>query len=145
MSHIEGTDNAYIYNGSRSYFNGSEFRTVRDNARIDSSNQPYYRQSIDPLLTRISVGTTALLIWLAALGPALAALVAWVLKQGRWAFVFLLNGLLFNYALFSSILGDGYFELERHAILCFSFGALFFVLLGSFAASTLSAKVPAQQ
>ena len=66
---------------------------------------------------------------------AMAALAAWALRQSRWAFMFLLAGLLFNYALFSSVLGDGYFELERHAVLCFSFGALFFVLLGSFAAS----------
>ena len=62
------------------------------------------------------------------------------MKQRRWAFMFLLSGLLFNYALFSSILGDGYFELERHAILCFSFGALFFVLVGSWAAHALSAR-----
>lgn len=146
MSHIEGTNHAYIDNGSRSYFNGIEFRTVRDNPRLDnSSQQPYYLQSVDLLLTRISEGTTLLLIWLAALGPALTALVAWVLKKGRWAFMFLLSGLLFNYALFSSILGDGYFELERHAVLCFSFGSLFFVLLGNFAASTLNPKIPAQQ
>lgn len=135
LGHIEGADNAHIHNGNRSSFNGSEFRTVRDNAKIDSSNQPYYRQSVDSLLTRISEGATVLLIWLAALGPALAALMAWIQKQGRWAFMFLLSGLLFNYALFSSILGDGYFELERHAVLCFSFGALFFVLVASFAAS----------
>lgn len=145
IGHIEGADTAYIDNGVRPYFNGSEFRTPPDSANISGSIQPYYRQSVDPLLKRISVGATELLIWLAAVGPALAALVAWGLKQNRWAFMFLLNGLLFNYALFSSILGDGYFELERHAILCFSFGALFFVLLGSFAASTLSAKVPARQ
>jgi hypothetical protein len=137
IGHIEGGENAFIYNGSRSSFNGSEFRTVRDNANIDNSRQPYYRQSVDPLLTRIPENSTVLLIWLAALGPALAALGAWIQKQGRWAFMFLLNGLLFNYALFSSILGDGYFELERHAVLCFSFGTMFFVLMASFAASGL--------
>ena len=144
IGHIEGTDNAYLHNGSRSSFDGSAFRAVRDSARINSSSQPYYRQSVDALLTRISAGSTVLLIWLAALGPALAALVAWGLRQNRWAFMFLLSGLLFNYALFSSILGDGYFELERHAILCFSFGALFFVLLSCFTASTLRAKAAPQ-
>lgn len=144
IGHIEGTDNAYLHKGSRASFDGSAFRAVRDNAPMNSS-QPYYRQSVDALLTRISAGTTMLLIWLAALGPAFAALAAWGLQQNRWAFMFLLSGLLFNYALFSSILGDGYFELERHAVLCFSFGALFFVLLGNFAASTLSPKIPAQQ
>ena len=144
IGHIEGANYAYIDNGSRSYFDGSAFRTVRDNARIGSS-QPYYRQSVDPLLTRISVGATVLLIWLVAMGPAVAALVAWVLKQGHWAFMFLLCGLLFNYALFSSILGDGYFELERHANLCFSFGALFFVLLASFAVSPRCSAQPAHQ
>lgn len=145
LGHIEGTSKAYLHDGSQSSFNGSEYRTVRDKTRIGNSSQPYYLQSVDSLLTRISAGTTMLLIWLAAVGPALVALAAWLLQQRRWAFMFLLSGLLFNYALFSSILGDGYFELERHAILCFSFGALFFVLLVSFAASTLSAKTAPPQ
>ncbi len=108
IGHIEGVENAYI-----------------DTA---SGIPPYY-QSIDPLIQRLSAQAAALLIYAAALGPAFAALAAWWLRQRRWAFMFLLNGLLFNYALFSSILGDGYMEVERHAILCFSFGAMFFVLL----------------
>ncbi len=140
IGHIEGTSNAHLHDGSESAFNGTEFRTVRDKTKIGNSSQPFYLQSVDSLLTRISGGATMLLIWFAALGPVLAALAAWVFKQSRWAFMFLLSGLLFNYALFSSILGDGYFELERHAILCFSFGALFFVLLGSFAASAFHIK-----
>ncbi|ODS90834.1 MAG: hypothetical protein ABS45_14370 [Comamonas sp. SCN 65-56] len=134
IGHIEEADYAFIDNGSRSHFNGIEFRAGQSNAEIGSS-QPYYLQSVDPLVNKVPVGVTVLLIWLVALGPALAALVAWLLKQRRWAFMFLLSGLLFNYALFSSILGDGYFELERHAVLCFSFGVLFFVLLASFAVS----------
>jgi hypothetical protein len=140
IGHIEGTSNAYLHDGSQASFNGTEIRTVRDSTRIGNSSQPFYLQSVDSLLTRISAGTTMLLIWLAVLGPAVAALAAWVLQQSRWAFMFLLSGLLFNYALFSSILGDGYFELERHAVLCFSFGGLFFVLLGSFAASAFRTK-----
>ncbi len=59
--------------------------------------------------------------------------------------MFLLNGLLFNYALFSSILGDGYMEVERHAILCFSFGALFFILLASFALPGSNCRVHATE
>jgi len=145
IGHIEGKSNAYLHDGSQSSFNGTEFRTVRDTARVSNSSQPYYLHSVDSLLTQISAGATALLIWVAILGPALAALAAWALRQSRWAFMFLLAGLLFNYALFSSILGDGYFELERHAILCFSFGALFFVLLVSFGASTWSAKTAPPQ
>lgn len=137
IGHIEGAHNAYIDSGRLSYFNGREFRTYRGDSKIGHSSQPYYRQSVDPLLARISEGATEVLIWFTALGPALAALVAWLFKQGRWPFTFLLNGLLFNYSLFSSVLGDGYFELERHAILCFSFGALFFILLGGFAATIL--------
>lgn len=144
IGHIEGTDNAHLHKGSRASFDGRAFRTVRHSAQMNNNSQPYYRQSVDSLLTRISVGNTMLLIWLAALGPALAALVAWGLQQNRWAFMFLLSGLLFNYTLFSSILGDGYFELERHAILCFSFGALFFVLLSCFSASALRAKTAPQ-
>lgn len=57
---------------------------------------------------------------------------SWKQRHHRWTFIFLLNSLLFNYALFSSILGDGYMEVERHAILCFNAGALFLVLLPSF-------------
>lgn len=140
IGHIEGKSNAYLHDGSQSSFNGTEFRTVRDTARVSHSSQPFYLHSVDSLFTQISAGTTAPLIWVAILGPALAALLAWVLQHSRWAFMFLLSGLLFNYALFSSILGDGYFELERHAVLCFSFGALFFVLLGSFAASAFRTK-----
>lgn len=138
IGHVEGTPHAHLHDGSHSSFSGSEFRTVRDHTRAGDSSQPLYLQSVDPLLNKISTGTTMLLIWITALGPALAGVTAWILKRGRWAFMFLLSGLLFNYALFSSILGDGYFELERHAILCFSFGALFFVLMGSFAASAFS-------
>ena len=139
IGHIEGERQAYIDDASESKFDGIRFRTSP--ARAGSgSHQPLYRQSVDPLIRSLSTSATVLLIWFAALGPALAALAAWALKQGRWAFIFLLSGLLFNYALFSSILGDGYFELERHAILCFSFGALFFVLLGSWAVCTLSAR-----
>lgn len=110
-------------------------------AQIGSDTKPYH-QSLDPLIQRLSAGTTILLIWLAALGPALAALAAWALRQPRWIFMFLLSGLLFDYTLFSSILGDGYFDLERHAVLCFSFGALFFVLLVSFAVNSMILRSP---
>ena len=111
IGHIEGKSNAHLHDGSESSFNGTEFRTVRDTARVRYSSQPYYLHSVDSLLTRISAGTTVLLILVAILGPALAALAACALQQRRWVFIFLLAGLLFNYALFSSILGDGYFEL----------------------------------
>lgn len=144
VGHIAGTDYGYLHNGSSTYFDGSAFRAVRDHAQISGSPVPLHLRSIDSLLTRMSAGTTMLIIWLTALGPALAALLAGFLRQKRWAFMFLLSGLLFNYILFSSILGDGYFELERHAFLCFSFGTLFFVLLGSFAASALRTKVGQQ-
>jgi len=112
VGHVEGAD--YVY--------------------IDTSDgiRPYH-QSINPLIQGLSARAAVLLIYFAALGPVLTTLAAWALKQGRWAFMFLLNGLLFNYALFSSILGDGYMELERHAILCFNSGALFLVLLVIFA------------
>ncbi|MFT3779348.1 MAG: hypothetical protein QM772_13930 [Ottowia sp.] len=103
-------------------------------ARIDTSGKMHH-QSLDRLLGYLSASATHLLLWFSILSPALAALAAWALRQRRWAFVFLLNGLLFNYALFSSILGDGYFDLARHAMLCFSFGALFFALLATFIAS----------
>lgn len=124
IGHIEGGENAYI-----------------DTA---SGIQPYY-QSIDPLIQGLSAQAAALLIYVAALGPAFAALAAWRLRQRRWALMFLLNGLLFNYALFSSILGDGYMEVERHAILCFSFGALFFILLASFALPGSNCRVHATE
>ena len=139
IGHIEGANNAFIDSAAQSHFDGTAFRTNREGAE-PAAHQPYFRQSVDPLIRSLSTSATVLLIWFAALGPALAALAALAVKQGRWAFIFLLSGLLFNYALFSSILGDGYFELERHAILCFSFGALFFVLLGSWAVCTLSAR-----
>ena len=124
IGHIEGGENAYI-----------------DTA---SGIQPYY-QSIDPLIQGLSAQAAALLIYVAALGPAFAALAAWRLRQRRWALMFLLNGLLFNYALFSSILGDGYMEVERHAILSFSFGALFFILLASFALPGSNCRVHATE
>ena len=139
IGHVESANNGYIDHADQSNFDGAAFRTSRERTPLLTS-QPYYGQSIDPLFRRISANSVMLLIWFVALGPALAALAAWAMKQRRWAFMFLLSGLLFNYALFSSILGDGYFELERHAILCFSFGALFFVLLGSWAVCTLSAR-----
>lgn len=140
IGHIEGTEYGYLHQGSSTFFDGSAFRAVRDGAKVGRSSLPLHHRSVDSLLTRMPASATMLLIWLAALGPAFAAMLAWVRRQNRWVFIFLLSGLLFNYALFSSILGDGYFELERHAFLCFSFGALFFVLLGTFAASTLSTK-----
>ena len=139
IGHVESANNGYIDHADQSNFDGAAFRTSREWTPLLTS-QPYYGQSIDPLFRRISANSVMLLIWFVALGPALAALAAWAMKQRRWAFMFLLSGLLFNYALFSSILGDGYFELERHAILCFSFGALFFVLVGSWAAHALSAR-----
>ena len=103
-------------------------------SRIDGSAKPALR-SLDPLLKDMSGSTANLVIWFFSLSPILAGLIAWSLKSSRWAFVFVLNGLLFNYALFSSVLGDGYIEVERHAILCFSFGTLFLALLAIFIAS----------
>lgn len=103
------------------------------NAKISSSGKPYH-QSLDPWLAHLSGSSANFLTWTVTLGPGLFALIAWVLKQHRWVFMPLLSGLLFNYTFFTSILGDGYYELEHHVILCFSFEALFFALLVNFTA-----------
>ncbi|MFV0680741.1 hypothetical protein [Ottowia sp.] len=114
----------------------------RANAQLQDSSSRLHR-SINPLFKRLAPDAITALILVASLGPVLAALIAWSVRQRRWSFMFLLCGLLFNYALFSSLFGDGYADLDRHAILCFSFGALFFVLLACFAASAFQ-RAPAQ-
>ena len=85
--------------------------------------------SIDGMLTQLAPAWAEALIWLLMACPFALAVIFWAAGGRRWAIMFAAQGVLFNYALFSSILGDGYVELERHAMLCFSFGALLPVLL----------------
>ncbi|MDR2012322.1 MAG: hypothetical protein LBQ20_04640 [Rhodanobacter sp.] len=77
------------------------------------------------------------LIWIFVAGPFVSSALLYAAGAHRWAVVFAMPGVLFSYSLFSSIFGDGYVEIERHAMLCFSFGTLFLILLLAGACSWL--------
>lgn len=78
-------------------------------------------------------GLAAASLWL----PALAAL--WALGRARrpphapgragwgWLWAWLALLLCINYVFFSALLGDGYYEIQRHALLCYSLGCLVWV------------------
>lgn len=61
--------------------------------------------------------------------PILLALVFSWKRNNPWGTAMLLLSIVTNYVFFSSILGDGYVDLGRHTVLCFSLGSLLAVLL----------------
>ena len=89
----------------------------------------YVSASMDGVIARLSPAWARALIWLLMIAPFALSAVALIAGARRWAVMFMTQGSLFNYVLFSSIFGDGYFDLARHAVLCFSFGALLPILL----------------
>jgi hypothetical protein len=93
--------------------------------------------SVNSVITWLTPAWTEALIWLLIAGPVALTVVLLAMRTPRWAVMFAAQGLLFNYVLFSAILGDGYADLERHAMLCFSFGALLPILLLTGACSRL--------
>jgi len=96
----------------------------------DSDNRA--RASFNEVIMWLAPGWVQALIWLSIVGPfvlAAAGLVAGRADGRRWAVVFAAQGLLFNYGWFSALFGDGYVDVERHASLCFSFGAWLPILL----------------
>jgi hypothetical protein len=85
--------------------------------------------SFDQLLAALPGFWITIIIYICALGPGVAGITAMVIGKFRWGIMLIFNCIMFNYILLSSILGDGYYEIGRHVILCFSYGAMFFVFL----------------
>ena len=100
----------------------------KPNAILASSNTSA-AYSMDSVIKMLAPDWIEALIWLLIASPFALVIASLAVGARRWAVMFAAQGLLFNYVLFSSIFGDGYIELGRHAVLCFSFGALLPILL----------------
>jgi hypothetical protein len=101
---------------------GSEFKKISD-------QHGFTYVSADQLLTTLPSHWINMIILICAIGPGIAGIMAWFMGKFRLSMMFMLNFIIFNYILIASILGDGYIEIERHTMLCFSFGILFFIFM----------------
>ena len=80
--------------------------------------------SFDTLLRALPNAAWQGLLAAALLLPWPLSLAAARRRLKGWALAMAALGLGIDYVFFSSLLGDGYFEIERHAVLCYSLGCL---------------------
>ena len=85
--------------------------------------------TVDITLRKLDGSMWMTLVLSLAASPLLLGLMAWKTDQRGWLPAMVTLSALMAYCFLTALMGDGYFDLQRHTILCFSLGALSLILL----------------